>query len=186
MENAKKFSGPRVGETVFTMFLFFKRDQYGREYTQEDIDNKRNRKPFPSYDYILTKQGFTITDHRKGIEKFKSKILKEVAKENIYSGYVRSEKDQVVLFTFGSDGKPRYIHFPEFDLQKNTLVRLIKNVTVVTPATQPMPLYNNINSPEKAKYYKRAELYKEKTAQYTGKLSNLLREQLQLPKNIQP
>lgn len=160
MENSSKnFRTTRIGETVFTLFLFFKRDAFGRDYTQVEIDAKKNVKPMPSFDYIETKQGYKITDHKKGLGKFRTRIYKEALAGNIYGGYVRAEKESVVVFTFGRDGKERYIHFPEFT-DKGILKSLIKNVTVITTAEKTLPQYTNINSPEKQRYNERMEKYK--------------------------
>lgn len=178
MENFQK-NGPKIGETVFTMFLFFKRDLTGREYTAQEIKLRKHVKPFPSYDYINTRRGFTITNHQKGIAKFRNKIRDVIATDSLISGYIRVEKnnkyikitdEESPIITFGDDGVFRYLFFPEFDQYKNTLKKLIKNVTVVTPATQVMPMYNNINSPEKQKYEKRMQLYQNSSQRLTDTL----------------
>lgn len=180
MEKTKK-SGPELGKTIFTICYYFKFDPQGREYTISEINQKKHRRYWPSFDYIETRQGFKITDHRRALITFIKSINEQAKDGNIFSGYVKAEREQKVIFNFAADGKPRYIHFPEF-IQKGTgtiLNKLILNVTVVTPAVKPLPLYNGINSPEKAKYYQRAELYREMSSNYKpARLSDKLRAQI--------
>lgn len=165
MEKSKFYQMARVGETIFTLFIFFKRDKNGREFTQWEIDNKKNVKPFPSFDYIETKGGRKITDHKGGLRKFRTKINEEVLKNNVFGGYVRCEREKIILYNFGSNGVERPEHYAEFKVDSfgSTLTHTYKAKTVSSPAEKPLPQFNNINSPEREKFYKRAELYKQQS-----------------------
>lgn len=156
----------KIGETVFTIFFYFVRDKFGREYTPDEIKNKKNIKPIPSFDFIETNAKFKIYNHQKALVKFRNRINTEVEKKNLYGGFVRTEKfydDEnklATIYNFGRDGKERYIHFPTFD-SRNILIGITKNVLLSTPATKTLPIYSNINSPQKQKYEERAIKYRE-------------------------
>lgn len=92
----KHANSPETGaytaqETVFTMVVWYSHKKDGTPYSYAEKQAKKNRKFHPSYDFVVSEKGKTITTHNEAWEKALSYLTRK--RNTIITAFIETNID---------------------------------------------------------------------------------------------